>query len=431
LNLYDQGGLLGAADVTVVGNTVGKVNGSLVVHAAGDQVTFVKTGSALANDTYTVTLRSASNGFRNAAHLLDGNADGTPGDDYVTTFTRNVASAAVTASIPDFARGHGQVVNVWNFGAQTVHEGIPVLLSSGSGISGVDLTIRYDPSLLVIDAAQLGAGLASGVSLAYFIPTPGTIHITVSSPGALATSVGPIVLLGLMRVDTANPGQLLGPLVPDTATYGGKHMLEITNLHVFDSSPLTNELPSVANSGVHVAAYPGELSGNQRYNAPDTSFMQQLVLNSATFGLAAYPLTDPLILADINANGAVQANDTAQVQRLILGQGSPFVPGLPPAGAMSLVLIPAIATDEYSVATPRRAWNADGERALSWAKIASDSHQDAFARSSERSLTDVKTSRRIDLAAADLLHGDIESAWYLNSCSWDGDSVVVRVGFPR
>jgi hypothetical protein len=51
LNLYDQGGMWGAADVAVVGSTVGNVRGSLVVNGAGDRVTFVKTGGALANDS--------------------------------------------------------------------------------------------------------------------------------------------------------------------------------------------------------------------------------------------------------------------------------------------------------------------------------------------------------------------------------------------
>ncbi len=44
----------------------------------------------LPNDTYTVTLRSASNGFQDTGgNLLDGNGDGTAGDNFVTTFVVN------------------------------------------------------------------------------------------------------------------------------------------------------------------------------------------------------------------------------------------------------------------------------------------------------------------------------------------------------
>ena len=60
----------------------------MIVSANDQTITFVKTGGVLAADTYTVTFRSAANGFVDTSgNLLDGNADGTPGDNYVTTFT--------------------------------------------------------------------------------------------------------------------------------------------------------------------------------------------------------------------------------------------------------------------------------------------------------------------------------------------------------
>src|SRR5207253_1940369 len=79
LNLYDQANVLGAADVTLAGATSGAVRGSIVLNAAGDGFTFIRTTAALAPDSYTVTLRSAANGFKAASGggLLDGNADGT------------------------------------------------------------------------------------------------------------------------------------------------------------------------------------------------------------------------------------------------------------------------------------------------------------------------------------------------------------------
>src|SRR5262245_47822100 len=81
LNLYDtEAGALGPPDVTVVGANQGDVSGSLVVK--GNQLTFVKTGGILAPDVYTVMMRSADNGIKGAdGSLLDGNSDGTPGDD--------------------------------------------------------------------------------------------------------------------------------------------------------------------------------------------------------------------------------------------------------------------------------------------------------------------------------------------------------------
>jgi hypothetical protein len=300
-----------------------------VVNAAGDQVTSVKTGGALANDTYTVTLRSAANGFHEGANLLDGNADGTVGDNYVTTFTRSAAANSITASIPDFARGPGQVVDVWNAAGQAAFAGIPVLLSTGLGVGSVEFTVHYDPALLVIDTVKLGPSVAADAALAFSFPSPGTLNISVYTGSQLATTAGSLPLVSLMRTNAQNPNQPLAPQVPTTAAYGGKHVLDIQGLYIYDNTLLANELPAVADDGVHVAAYAGELSGNGAYNSPDASFAQQFILNQATFGLAAYPLVDPVIMADINANGSVQANDVGQIQRLILNLGSPFVPGSP------------------------------------------------------------------------------------------------------
>ena len=127
LNLYDNStGTLGPADVTLVGTASGAIRGSLVVDAVAGRsgsngntrITFIQTGQTgvlgsaaqstlfgvLPNDTYTVTLRSASNGFQDTnGNLLDGNGDGTPGDDYVTTFVVNNPANAVTVTLPDFA----------------------------------------------------------------------------------------------------------------------------------------------------------------------------------------------------------------------------------------------------------------------------------------------------------------------------------------
>ena len=75
LNLYDAATANnGPADVTLVGATTGAVKGSLLIDPTNTQITFIKTGyilagdpfhntvanSLLKNDTYTVTLRSAS-----------------------------------------------------------------------------------------------------------------------------------------------------------------------------------------------------------------------------------------------------------------------------------------------------------------------------------------------------------------------------------
>jgi hypothetical protein len=179
--------------------------------------------------------------------------------------------------------------------------------------------------MLEIDSVKLGPTVAAGTTLDFTIPAPGTINVSVSNQTAdLSPGSGQFALVSLIRADSGTPGQFLSPLVPADAPYGGTHVLDIDNLQIWGSGDAP--IAAVANDGVHIAAYAGELSGNQAYNSPDASFAQQFIVNQASFGLAAYPLVDPIILADINANGSVQGNDVAQIQRLILNLSNPFVP---------------------------------------------------------------------------------------------------------
>ena len=180
LNLYDtQTGGLGAADVTLTGAATGPVAGSLVVDTTNQLVTFLKTGGPLAPDDYTVALRSATDGFRgNDGTLLDGNADGTAGDNYTTTFTVASTSARVV-SVPDFAArtgGRCADLGVWPASA----------LSDGTGVTSVQLTLWYNPQLLTISGANLPAGLPTGASVTRSTPATPAAVLTFTSPTALS-----------------------------------------------------------------------------------------------------------------------------------------------------------------------------------------------------------------------------------------------------
>ena len=147
LNLYDTG-TMGPADATLVGQATGPVTGSLVLSNNNTTITFINTAGLLAPDTYTITLNSGANAFvSTTGALLDGNGDGTPGDNLTYTFTVNpLPSNAVVVSIPNFTRGYGQPVNV----PASSTSGLPITLSTGENVSGVDLTLLYNPALLTL-----------------------------------------------------------------------------------------------------------------------------------------------------------------------------------------------------------------------------------------------------------------------------------------
>ncbi|MCY2990669.1 MAG: S8 family serine peptidase [Planctomycetota bacterium] len=316
LNLVDQGGTLGPADVTVVGATVGEVRGSLVVGPGLRTVTFIKTGGVLVPDTYTVTLVSGAKAFRDpAGNLLDGNGDGTAGDDYRTNLTVSAPAAnTITVSLPDFVRGYGQPVNL---PANDSAAGIPLQLSDGLHVSRVQLTLHYDPSLLGVQAFALSSSLAAAGAQAHFsVVSPGTVTLSVTAPQTFATASG-VLTVGSFTA-----------AVPATAFYGAKHVLDIADLHVYDDGPVPAELSAVDDDAIHVAAFFGDASGSRGYNSPDVTLVQR-VIGQLNTGFSAYQLADPLLLADITGNAKLQANDTVSLQRLIGQVPVGNVPALP------------------------------------------------------------------------------------------------------
>ena len=306
LNLYSTGSL-GASDLVVAGASVGAVSGSLVIQANQREATFVRTGGILEPDTYQVTLRSSADGWQTStAKLLDGDGNGTAGDSYTRVMTVTApAAGAVIVSLPDFTRGFGQTVNVPAPGV-----GIPLTLSRGTGISGLDLRLSYDPTLLnVTDFTPT----LDGVSATF---NPATGLLTVSKPTQFTTQTGPLVL------------GFFSARVPDTATYAGKHILKISDLAVFDDSVTPVQLASVADDAVHVAAFFGDTNASKTYNAPDATLVQRQIAQIVD-GFSGYQLADPVLIADITLNGRLQANDTTSIQRVITQTPIANVPALP------------------------------------------------------------------------------------------------------
>jgi len=266
----------------------------------------------LAADTYTVTLRSAASAFRDAGgRLLDGNSDGLPGGDHVTTFTvAPPAATAVTVSLPDFARGFGQTVNVPATGA-----GLPLSLSTGRNVSGVNLTLRYDPALLTVTGFTLAPALTTaGVQATVNTATPGQAFLQIHHTAELTGIEGTLVL-GTFAAS-----------VPTNAPYGGKQTLTIESLAVFDAAAGTPQpRAAVADAAVHVAAFAGDASGNAILQAND-AILAARIATSVNSGATALRLADPTIGIDISGDGAILANDATAIARAAIGAVVPEIP---------------------------------------------------------------------------------------------------------
>jgi uncharacterized protein YggE len=330
LNLYDtQSHAMGATDVTLTGNVTGNVPGSLVVQ--GTTLTFIATGGALPTDTYTVTMRSAADGIVDQAlgEALDGefsgafpSGNGVAGGDF--NFSFSVTANPLVVSIPDFARGPTQSVQVPALGSGVaLPAGLPIQLSDTNGVTSFILTVTYDPALLSITAAELGADAPSGSQVETNLTIPGQATIAFFS-------------LEPMTGGAADLVNLIAE-VPETATYGATQVIDITFLEVN-----AGELQATADDALHVVAFPGDANANRRYDAEDarliartgigldSGFVTSTPTTTATTNLL-YPNVDAVIIGDVTGVDGLSPLDASDVLRRVVGLSTPNIPALPAA----------------------------------------------------------------------------------------------------
>ncbi len=370
LNLYDgitlsnQTNLLGAADVTLVGQSTGLVHGSLVWNASTNTATFVansilsggiytRLNGQLPADNYTVTLVSGANGWVDTG---GGSLNG--GTNYTTTFTVT-SSSAVVLSMPSFARAANQTLSVADNGtagsAGNPATGWPIRINNGMGVTAVDFTLTYDPTLLTIGGVS-NPGLPANWGITFNNSTPGTLLVTVSGPTSLPAGAMDLV-------------KILGT-IPGSAPYGASGVLRLTNIRVNEGS-----VAAVSNNeAIDKAAYFGDTNGNRSmfldlYDAFDTS---RVVVNLDN-GFYAYPLTDPMIIADTTGDGTLSGQDASLISQVEVGASVPQIPPVPVTAPTST------ATIDPTVAIPAGVVGVRGQTASSNVAITGSEPTDNLA----------------------------------------------------
>ncbi len=315
LNLYDSAFVgFGQPDVVLRGQATGLVAGSISVGPSPDTVTFVKTEGTLAADTYEVIFRSGPNGFKDTAgNLLDGDADGTAGGDYRSSFTIAAPPAdAVTIGLPHVVRGPGQVVNL----PANSERGIPVAISDVAGVRRVSLQLHYDPRLLEVVGASVPTGLPPTVQVDLSTETRGVATVTFSTPTELPA--GSTTLLHLQaRVPSANA----------SVHYLQQQVLDLEIISLVDADGAA--MAAIDQDAIHLVTYFGDVSGSGRINASDAAQVAR-VAGLIDTGFSSSPLIDPLIVGDISGNGRINATDAsklAQFAALLPVAEIPPIPG--------------------------------------------------------------------------------------------------------
>jgi hypothetical protein len=280
-------------------------------------VVFIATGGLLPADTYTVTLRSAANGFKDLAfgQLLDGDSNGTAGGDYVTTFAN--PPQQVVVSLPDFTRGPGQAVDVppvevIEVPDDDVTPGLPVRLSDADGIQSVVLTVTYDPGLLEITAASPGPDVPTiSTVLADFADVGDfrQLTLTFSSPTPLEAGSAEFITL------TAG--------VPLSAPSGAAHILDIEILDVNSGA-----ISATADDAIHTVGFFGDATGDGTYSGLDAQRVARVTVG-LDGGFRAYPTIDPLIVGDITRDGGFSGLDAQRIAQMTVGLDPVEIPPLP------------------------------------------------------------------------------------------------------
>jgi hypothetical protein len=289
------------------------VAGSLVLNTTTHGLTFVATNTTLENNngspvladgTYVVDVASSAahdglQALNTGGGFLDGRGTGVAGSgDFTATFTINVAAAHEDVVwVPATADGPGQALSAP--GLNQTGGGYPIYLNDNTGnVKNVQVTLNYDPTLLTVTGAT----------------GPGFTLLGSSTPGhALLQYSGPPLPMGIPTpigfvLATVPSGTAASPM-----SYRAKDLLHLSDLLINSGA-----VKAVTGDAVHLVAYVGDADGNGAYSSNDAVLITRVTLQADT-GFAAYPLVDPVIVADTDGAGFIPADAALQANEASVG----------------------------------------------------------------------------------------------------------------
>lgn len=312
VNLYDQtnplitGDTLRAPDLVVHASVANvDVTGSVRWNAATNTLSWVKTGGVLqGNETYTVTLVSGDTAFEDTfGNDLDGNSDFTPGDNYSQSFAVGSINSMPIVSLPDFARGPGQGVDLT--ANSTVDVALPVR-ATGLNVQGVNFELIYDTALLQINGGLPGVlppAAISAVRSGWTVIASQTVDLN----GIATLSVAVFTSNPLTAFTGTENVVNLVATVPSSAAYGASQILRLANSEVNNDTALDD-------AAFQKVAFVGDANGSgilpsssppNAYTAEDSTLIARVVVAAmGATGFRATPLVDPAIVGDASGNGS-------------------------------------------------------------------------------------------------------------------------------
>jgi autotransporter-associated beta strand protein len=309
-----------------------QVEGSVVLNTSTNSLTFLATNTAsqvnngtpiLPDGTYRIdVLSSGATGFQaknSGGGFLDGLGSGAAGSgDYTTTFTVTAGGAhADILWLPDTADGPLQPLEAP--GANQAGGGYPLYINAddATGVTDVQVTMSYNPALLTVSStsASINGGTFTVTASA------GSAVLHWHGPALVATAGTPLAV-GFLTATVPN-GTAANPI------YRSKDLLHL-------SSPSINggTVPVTTSDALHLVAYVGDANGDGTYSSADAVLTTRVALQTDS-GFTAYPLVDPVIVADTDGSGFIPADAALQENEAGVGFTTANLANPPvPAGAV-------------------------------------------------------------------------------------------------
>ncbi|HEX4936015.1 MAG TPA: hypothetical protein VFV33_22700, partial [Gemmatimonadaceae bacterium] len=240
-------------------------SGTLVLDADQAGLTFVRTGAALEAGSYTLRLKSGAHRIAN----LDGNGDGSAGDDYQGPVSIGASTALGRVSVADLLLAPGQSAT------------LPIQLIATGKVTAVRFSLIYDAALLTLESATLAAGLPAGTLLSANLTVPGYARLVVSAPKGLAAGTLNLIELKAKVPATAGLGSVRVLDVAEVVLNGNQAGADDDGVHWAGEAPVREPMAPLAVMEITAPA--------QGEAAPEPSLLSKLLtrLKDALAGTAA------------------------------------------------------------------------------------------------------------------------------------------------
>ena len=310
--LYGQtSGITTPVPSMTVQNGSGLVEGSLIPDPAAHTLTFLETNTASLVNNHTPLLpfggymldvhgTAADNGIQalnSGGGFLDGLGTGAAGSgDYTFDIVFDPFAALDVLWVPPTADGPGQPLEAP--GQNQAGGGYPLYLDDTTGtVTDVRATLSYNPALLTVTPT-------STATFQVTVPSAGTADLHYSGPALPKGSQTPVGFL----TAAVPAGTAVNP-VP----YKAEDLLHLSNVSLNQGS-----LALATSDAVHLVAYAGDADGSGTYSSKDALLITRVVLQTDS-GFSAYPLVDPVIVADTDGSGFIPSDAALQVNEAGVG----------------------------------------------------------------------------------------------------------------